>query len=234
MEGVVVVTGANRGLGLGLVRDLLGKGWAVAALCRNTGEAAALHALQQQWGERLLLVPCDVTSDTSVAQAARAVAAWQPSVDILINNAGILPEGEARITDVSIGDMAQALDSNVLGPMRITQAFLPLVRKGKGKKIAYVSSIMGSVALNKTGKSYSYRVSKSALTMLSKNVAIELQPEGIISLALHPGWAQTDMGGHNATVPVEESVQGMMRVILSATPQQSGVLLDYLGRELAY
>lgn len=234
MEGVVVVTGANRGLGLGLVREFLGRGWAVAAACRNTATATALHALQPQHGEQLLVAECDVASGESVEQMARAVSAWKPSVDILINNAGVLLDGEERLSDVSTEVMAKAFDVNVLGPLRVTQALLPFVRKGREKKIVYVSSKMGSVALNTAGKSYSYRVSKSALTMLSKNVAVELRPEGIISLALHPGWAQTDMGGHTAAVPVDVSVQGMVQVVFSATMEQSGKLIDYLGNELLF
>lgn len=234
VQGVVVITGANRGLGLGFVREFLSRGWAVAAVCRNPDTAAALQALQPQYGEHLLLVPCDITSSKSTDAMVRVFAEWSSSVDILINNAGVLPEGEERLSDVSTDTMAKAFDVNVVGPLRVTQSLLPLVRKGRQKKIVYVSSQMGSVALNTTGKAYSYRVSKSALTMLSKNVALELYREGIISLALHPGWAQTDMGGRNATVPVDVSVRGMVEVVLSATPKQSGKLIDYLGHELLF
>lgn len=233
MGRTVCITGANRGLGLGFTRDFLRRGWTVAATCRTPGEAVELRELQEEYGELLLIVQCDVTSGESVREMARVVAGRIPALDILVNNAGVLPDDDS-IEIVQEDVLLSTFNINVAGPVRITQALLPLVRLGREKKIIHISTEMGSIGSNKRGGAYSYRISKAALNMLMKNLSLELYSEGIVSMALHPGWAQTDMGGVNATVPVELSIRGMMELIGNATLQESGRVFDYTGRELMF
>lgn len=234
MTNTVCITGANRGLGLGFTKDFLRRGWTVAAACRTPDEAEDLHALQSGYGEQLVIVECDVTSGDSVRSMARAVREQMPTLDILVNNAGVLPENDDSIAEVREDVLLSTFDTNVAGPVRVTQALLPLVRRGAGKKIIHLSTEMGSIGANRRGEEYSYRISKAALNMLMKNLALELHGDGIVSMALHPGWAQTDMGGARAPVSVDDSIQGMMRLILAATMEKSGRVFDYTGRELVF
>lgn len=233
MGRTVCITGANRGLGLGFTRDFLRRGWTVAATCRTPGEAVELHELQAEYGELLLIAECDVTSSESVQEMARVVAGKIPALDILVNNAGVLPDDDS-ITIVQEDVLLSTFNINVAGPVRVTQALLPLVRLGREKKIIHISTEMGSIGSNKRGGAYSYRISKASLNMLMKNLSLELRGEGIVSMALHPGWAQTDMGGVNATVSVDLSIRGMMELIGNATLQESGRVFDYTGRELMF
>lgn len=230
----VFITGANRGVGLALVREFLGRGFTVAAACREPGRADDLQALAAEHGDRLHVPACDVTSDDSVRRCAHCLAGVLDSLDILVNNAGIFLRGDDSMETADIDTIRRTFDTNVLGPLRVVRALLPLVRRGRMKRIAHISSKMGSVSLNSGGGSYSYRLSKAALNMLSRNLAVELAGEGIVSLALHPGWAQTAMGGPRATVPVDDAARGIAETILRAGPEQSGGLMEYTGRELSY
>ena len=234
MSASVLITGANRGVGLGLAKEFLARGYAVFASCREPDTANELHALVQTYGDRLRIYGCDVASEGSVQALYKAVSQDVESLDILVNNAGVLPRGDERISEVGIDMLRRTVETNTFGPFRLVQAFLPLVRRGRGKKLIHLTSKMGSLSLNTAGGAYSYRMSKAALNMLSKNLSIELRGEGIISVVLHPGWAQTDMGGPNAAVPLETSVQGLIAAIEGATLRESGGFYNYTGEALPY
>jgi NAD(P)-dependent dehydrogenase (short-subunit alcohol dehydrogenase family) len=234
MGKAVCITGANRGIGLGFTKEFLRRGWTVAATCRTPDEATELQALQREYGTQLLLIACDVTSGDSVREMARTVEKQLPALDIVLNNAGVLPEDDHSIGTMQEDVLLSTFDINVAGPVRVTQVLLPLVRRGTEKKIIHLSTEMASIGANRRGGSYSYRISKAALNMFMKNLALELRDEGIVSMALHPGWAQTDMGGARAPVPVDVSIRGMMGLIEKATLQESGRVFDYEGRELVF
>ena len=207
-----VVTGANRGIGLELVRQLSARGDEVEACARTPGSAAALAALA---GERVRIHPLDVTDPTSVG--ALAAALGTAAIDVVFNVAGVYggPRQSLRqiAEDLALEDVATTYEVNAMGPLRVSVALLPHVRRGRAKKLVHVTSGMGSIADNTSGGAYAYRMSKAALNMMSRSLAVDLRGEGITSVVINPGWVQTDMGGAGAPVRVEDSVTAILREI---------------------
>ena len=218
-----VVTGANRGIGLEWVRQLLDKGWDVHAGYRTdegglSGTSAHHHQL-------------DVTSKESV----EAFAASLPDrVDLLVNNAGVADGRWRSIEDIDHEQVLKVLDINSVGPVRVTQALLSRLGGDEMSTIAMVSSLMGSVEDCASGKSYAYRASKSALNMFSAAMKNELQDDNISVVILHPGWVQTDMGGPNATVTPLDSIAGMIQRVEEQTLELSGRFVQYDGESLPW
>ncbi len=221
----VLITGANRGLGLEFARQFGEKGYRVIGTARSPEEAAELH----DTGARA--VQLDVADSGSVRAMAEELK--DTEIDILINNAGISGHGANGFVDLDIDKLDWSFQVNTLGPMRVTQALYDNLRRGDGKKIVHISSIMGSVELNEGG-AYGYRMSKSALNMFNKTLAMELADEGFVSVVLHPGWVQTDMGGEQAPLEPEESIGGMIRVIEGLGRSDNGRFFDYAGEELPW
>lgn len=226
----VLVTGSNRGIGLGFVKQLLGGGDVVFASCRNPDGAAALQALQPEAGERLIVMPLDVTDETSITQAARVVDDSGGNLDLLINNAAIGGD-QTALGDIDADDMLQTYRVNVAGPLMMAQTFAPLLAKGNAPFIVNITSLMGSIADNRGGGWYAYRTSKAALNMVCANLALDLRPQGIGAVVLHPGWVRTDMGGSGATLSVEESVSAMLNVVDHLTLSDSGKFFNRNGGE---
>lgn len=219
----IAITGANRGIGLELVRQCLARGDEVVAAVRDVAGATALKALEADAGGRLLVLPCDVSDDASV----RAFAARVPApVDCLINNAGV-GGGWAGVEQLSFQKMLEVYSINALGPLRVTVALLPQLRASGVKKVLHLTSGLGSIGDNTSGGSYAYRMSKAALNMASRSLAVDLRGEGILSAVINPGWVRTDMGGANAPTPVEESAAGILARLDALAPEQSGAYLDY-------
>jgi NAD(P)-dependent dehydrogenase (short-subunit alcohol dehydrogenase family) len=223
-----VVTGANRGIGLELVRQLLPRGSVIAA-ARDPGSADELRALEAASGGKLRIVRCDVADGESVGQLARAIAG--APVDLLINNAGVYGGSHQQLGDVDFDDALRTYEINGLGPLRVTFALLPNLRAGKGKLVAHVSSGMGSIEDNGSGGYYAYRMSKAALNMASRSLSVDLRPDGIRSVVLNPGWVQTDMGGSSAPTSPADSVAGMLARLDAMTAKQSGSFLNWSGGE---
>jgi NAD(P)-dependent dehydrogenase (short-subunit alcohol dehydrogenase family) len=216
--------GANRGLGLEFSKQYHAAGWKVIATARQPDEAAELKAL----GEGVSIVPLDVTKPESVAALA-AMLAKQP-IDLLINNAGQgvgLEPGS--LGALKIDDFERVMQVNAIGPVRVTQALLPNLRKGSGKMIVGISSGLGSVEWNRSGGFYGYRESKAALQMFMRSLAAELKGEGFICIALIPGWVKTDMGGPDAPLTPQESVAGMRKVLDGLKPEDTGKFWSHDG-----
>ncbi|MCP3139033.1 SDR family oxidoreductase [Pyxidicoccus xibeiensis] len=226
-----VITGASRGIGLEFVQQLLRRGDTVEAGVRSPEGARRLEPLARESGNRLRIHALDVESDASIRSFAADVCA--SPVDVLINNAGVIGLWCA-LTDVDYADMARTFAINALGPLRVTSALLPALRRGAVRKVAHVSSNMGSVTNNTDGGAYAYRMSKAALNMGVRTLANDLRAEGFVTVALHPGWVQTDMGGPQATLPAPESVRGLLRLIDGMGPEHSGRFFDYQGAELPW
>lgn len=220
-----VVTGANRGLGLELARQLCARGETVVGTVRDEGYAAELHGLGARV-ERL-----DVTDDSSVLEfAARIEGA---PVDVLVNNAGRQYRvGELAALD--FGEVRDTFDVNAFGPLRVTRALLPHLRAGQGRRVVHVTSRMGCFGEYDGPSMYAYRASKAALNMLHRCVAGELWQSEITCVALHPGWVRTDMGGQEATLSPEQSVKGMLKVIDGLGPDDAGAILDHTGEPLPW
>ncbi|MFP2929741.1 SDR family oxidoreductase [Pyxidicoccus sp. 3LG] len=226
-----VITGASRGIGLEFVQQLLRRGDTVEAGVRSPEGARRLEPLARESGNRLRIHALDVESDASIRSFAADVCA--SPVDVLINNAGV-PGLWCALADVDYADMARTFAINAMGPLRVTSALLPALRRGAARKVAHVSSNMGSVANNTEGGAYAYRMSKTALNMGVRTLANDLRAEGFVTVALHPGWVQTDMGGPQAPLPAQDSVRGLLRIIDGMGPEHSGRFLDYQGAELPW
>ncbi|MBU8900500.1 SDR family oxidoreductase [Corallococcus sp. H22C18031201] len=226
-----VITGASRGIGLEFVQQLLRRGDTVDAGVRAPEQALRLEPFHQVAGNRLRIHALDVSDPVSVRNFAADVC-FEP-VDVLINNAGV-PGQWVGLHELDYDDMARTLAVNALGPLRITAALLPALRQGTVRKVAYVSSRMGAVSSNTEGGAYAYRMSKAALNMGVRSVALDLRAEGFSCVLLHPGWVQTDMGGPDAPVVPEVSVRGMLRIIDGLTPEQSGRFFDFEGEEVVW
>jgi len=219
-----VVTGANRGIGLELVRQLLGRGDQVHAAVRDPNGATELGALA---GERLRIHRLDVLDPDSVAALGAALSGV--SVDLLVNNAGVYGGSRQHLPEVDVEDAVRTYRVNALGPLRVTLALLPNLKAARGKVI-HVTSGMGSITDNKSGSFYAYRMSKAALNMMSRTLAVDLRGAGVASAVINPGWVKTDMGGAGAPTSVEDSVRGMLREIDAFTLDNTGAFLDWKGR----
>lgn len=221
----VVITGTSRGIGLELTRQYLARGDSVEAGARHPEASEPLLALQRAHPDLLRLHTCDVTDDESVRAFAHSIG--EVAVDLLINNAGVVGKGSLESFDPE--DLVRTYRTNAVGPLLVTRALLPALRRAKGAKIVHITSGMGSIGDNTSGGAYGYRMSKAALNMASKNLSLELAPEGIISLVINPGWVKTDLGGPRATISVEESARLMIERIDAAGPAESGSFLNYRG-----
>ena len=222
-----VVTGANRGIGLELVRQLAARGDQVEACVRTAGAATALAALA---GAQVRIHTVDVTAPTTVASLARSLG--DGAVDTVFNVAGVFGEDDAVDTlagDLSLGDAARTYDVDALGALRVSLALLPHLRRGQGKKLVHISSVLASIADNSSGGYYGYRMAKAALNMMSRSLAVDLRADGIASYVMDPGWVQTDMGGPSAPTPVADSVRGILREVDHAGLGDSGEFLCWKG-----
>jgi NAD(P)-dependent dehydrogenase (short-subunit alcohol dehydrogenase family) len=232
-----LVTGANRGLGLEITRQLLARGARVVATRRQPRKAAALHALAGEYPGRLHVLPLDVSDPKSIAGLVRELPLLDAGegegarLELLVNCAGVLHSGE-RFGSVAAATLEDSFRTNAMGPLLLTQALAP--RLADGARVANLSSVLGSIASVARFGTPSYNLSKAAQNMATVLLAQALQPRGIVVLALHPGWARTDMGGDNATVPVPDAVAGLLRVIDRATARDSGSFHDWRGETLPW
>jgi NAD(P)-dependent dehydrogenase (short-subunit alcohol dehydrogenase family) len=227
-QGTVLVTGANRGIGLELAKQFLAGGYDVIGTARAPAEATELRAS----GARV--VALDVTDATSVAALVESLQGT--AIDILVNNAGIFPRTGTMgsIATITFDEIEQTLETNTIGPMRVTQALLPNLRAGKRKLIVSISSRLGSIEFNTNGNYYGYRESKAALNVFMRSLAMELKSDGFTCVAMSPGWVRTDMGGPQATLSPEESVKGILAVLESLEPEDSGTFRSYDGAKMPW
>jgi len=224
----VLVTGANRGLGLEFARQYAAEGWQVFAACRSPNEAKDLRKITAGNGGHVHLLALDVTDTTSVRSAAGALGG--EAIDLLINNAGVGGPRAERIGRLDYAAWARVLETNTLGPMRVTEAFVENVAKGREKKVVTITSGMGSIADNTSGGSYAYRSSKAAVNMVAKSLALDLAPRGIICIVMNPGWVRTDMGGPRGTLAPADSIRAMREVIAGLKAGDTGKFFNYNGK----
>jgi NAD(P)-dependent dehydrogenase (short-subunit alcohol dehydrogenase family) len=221
----VLVTGANRGIGLEYARQFHAKGYRVIGTARDPAEAADLAKVSDR------VEALDVTDAASVAALAQRLKGVP--IDILVNNAGMFDRRDTAVEKVDFEIMEQTFAVNTLGPLRMVQALLPNLRAGQRKVIVNMSSQLGSIG-NSTGEWYAYRASKAALNQINRSLSLELGKEGFRSVVLHPGWVRTDMGGEQATYTPEESVSGLVAVIEGLGPDDNGRFLDFRGQPIPW
>jgi NAD(P)-dependent dehydrogenase (short-subunit alcohol dehydrogenase family) len=217
----VLVTGANRGLGLEFAKQYQNAGWKVVATARDPDAAKELKEL----GVRIEAL--DVADAASVAALAKRLK--DVPVDLLINNAGMADRAPTSLQELDIDAYERVMQVNAIGPVRVTQALLPNLRAGTGKQIVSISSGLGSITNNTTGGFWGYRESKAALDMFVRNAAAELQPEEFICIAMSPGWVKTDMGGPEADITPEVSITGMRKVIEGLKLEDTSKFFNYAG-----
>ncbi len=226
----VVITGAGGGLGSELARLYLERGDAVEGIDLMETDRAA--RTEKEYPDRYRFTCADITSDGQVNAAAAAVAQRTNRIDLLINAAGVLTKnGENRLEDFDIGDSLRVFDINALGPLRVTKAFLSLLKKGEDRVLVDISSEAGSMQTNNNYvRRYDYCMSKAAVNMQCVILQRYLRPDGIKVLAVHPGWIQTDMGGARATVPTRESACGIAALAEKYAHQlDNPIYFDYNG-----
>jgi NAD(P)-dependent dehydrogenase (short-subunit alcohol dehydrogenase family) len=228
----VLITGANRGLGLEFARQYLADGWQVYATCRDPDAASELRGLAAAGGQKLRILPLDVTDIASVKAAAGELDG--KAIDLLINNAGVGGARGQTIGNIDYDAWGKVFDVNSMGPTRVSEAFVDHVARSERKLIVTLTSGMGSIADNTSGGSIAYRSSKAAVNMVMRSLAIDLAPRGVTCVVVNPGWVQTDMGGPNATLTPAESVSRLRRLIDTLRPAQSGKFFNHDGREYAW
>lgn len=227
----VLVTGANRGLGLEFIKQYSQLGWEVIATCRDLASAVEASALADI-ATNLTLYPLEATDAGSIADLAATLQGR--AIDLLLLNAGVLAEGSSKLGELDQADFLQSLSVNTVTPALMIQAFREHVRASDRKLIVGMSSILGSIAGNSDGGLYSYRASKAGLNAVLMSAANDLRGDGITVLAMHPGWVQTDMGGEHATITTAVSVKGMISVFDRVTHEDSGRFLSYDGGQIPW
>ncbi|KAL7885272.1 hypothetical protein AOLI_G00055670 [Acnodon oligacanthus] len=247
----VLITGASRGLGLQMVKQLVSNAERpkkIIATARNPDGAQDLQLLAKS-NPDVHIVPLDVVSDASIDTAVKEVSSivGPAGLNCLINNAAILIDTD--LNTVTRDAMMKSFESNTVAPLFITKAFLPLLKtaaaagQGSGmgvhrSAVVNISSLLGSIQLNwgegASFKTYAYRVSKSGLNMVTRCLAAAVDLEGILCVALHPGWVRTDMGGPEAPLSPEESISSVLSVISGLTEKDHGEFLDFYGKKLPW
>jgi NAD(P)-dependent dehydrogenase (short-subunit alcohol dehydrogenase family) len=233
----ILITGANRGLGLELARQYAEAGWRVHACCRDPAGAAALSRLADGGSARLAVHRMAVTEPATI-KAVAATLRGEP-IDVLFNNAGILGGALDDTRRLSFGGIdyaawEEALRVNTLGPMRVAEAFVDHVAASERRLMAFMSTHMSSISELGEGGYYQYRSSKAALNLVVKALSIDLKPRGIRTLALHPGWVATDMGTAAAPLKPAASIKGVRQVIENYGRHETGKFYNYDGREFGW
>lgn len=235
----LLITGANRGIGLEHVKQALAAGETVIATCRHPASAKELIALESQSSDRLRIEELDVTDGESACALVGRLDGLP--IDILINNAGYQGPGswnvEANFQALGTIDYEiwrEILEINLLGAMRVTEALKDNVAASARRIIVMTSSDLASIARNTMGTTHPYRTSKAALNMLAAGLAVDMKDDGVTVIALSPGWTQTDMGGPQARWTVQESVSRQRKVIAGLGAEDSGRFYNLEGEELPW
>lgn len=232
----VMVTGASRGLGLELVRQSLENDRRVVAASRRS--SAELDLLRSAHAERIIPLTLDPGDAESIVAARRSLEGMVDAIHVLINNAGIYSKHsaywnpDATLFDtVTQDELVDVFRINAAGPMLVTQHFLNLLRASRRGRILNLTSRLGSVSVRTSGGDYAYSASKAALNIMTRSLAAELAPEGIVAIVITPGWVRTEMGGRGAKLTPEESARGILDVAARLTPKDAGRFVDYQGKD---
>lgn len=246
----ILITGCNRGLGLGLVRQLLKSPKCpnqVIATCRDEEKAKELVVLAQEHPQTLKILKLDVTKhetyDDFVKQVQNILGVNQ-GLNVLFNNAGYSPKF-TRLQLVKAEHILETFQINAVAPIMLTKALLPLLKKsaddnssqplGPNKALVVnMTSMLGSVAMNSDGGLYPYRCSKTALNMATKSMSIDLKKDGIMAVCVHPGWVKTDMGGKNAPLEIEDSTSSIIGLVQNLNENHNGKFVQFNGEELPW
>jgi len=221
----VLITGANRGIGLELARQYAADGWDVIATARDPKDASELKKL------KVRVEALEVTDQKQVKALARKLK--DEDIDVLINNAGMLTGYEAfGKTDPQ--SWLKTLHVNTVAPLQIAEAFLEHVARSDQKKIVSITSGMGSIGRGPEGGAYAYRSSKAGLNMVMATAANDLKSRKVVVAVISPGWVKTDMGGPSAAITPKTSAEGIRKVIAKLRPKTSGHFFNYSGEDIPW
>ncbi|MBU1347983.1 MAG: SDR family NAD(P)-dependent oxidoreductase [Alphaproteobacteria bacterium] len=227
MTQSILIVGASRGLGLGLVAEHLKRGFEVIATVRKAEDEPDLKGLSG--AERLTIHRADVTSDADIGRLATEL---KGPLDIVLINAGI--SGPRSVANADPAELDHAMRTNVFGPVRLAHALVGHVREQNGV-LAFMSSAMGSIAENASGAMAVYRATKTAQNGFARSLWLtDAKDRGVTVLSVHPGWVKTDMGGAGADIDVETSVTGMADQLKAHAGAHVHKFVDYSGREIAW
>ena len=227
----ILITGTNRGIGLEFVKHYIKNNEKVIATCRNRNSAKDLLELENTTNN-LSLVELDVSNPNSINNFTSKIAGLP--IDTFISNAGVSGPKNIEFGNFDAKEWLDVFNVNTIAPLLITQKILKNLRLGKDKKLAFISSKVGSIEDNTSGGMYIYRTSKTALNQVIKSLSIDFKEDNFIVVALHPGWVQTDMGGPNALIDTKTSVKGLIEVIDNLTPKNSGKFYNYDGSPIPW
>lgn len=233
----ILITGANRGLGLELAKQYAEAGWRVMACCRDPGKSPELSRLGGGSGGRVSVHRMEVTDAGQVKAAADALKGQ--AIDVLFNNAGVLGGKIDQTAPLSFGTIdykawEDVMRVNTLAPVRVAEAFVDHVAASERKLMAFMSTYMASITSLSDGGYYQYRSSKAALNLVVKALSLDLKPKGVRTLALHPGWVATDMGGSSAPVKPPDSIKGIRQVIERYGAGETGEFYNYDGAKFPW
>ena len=227
----ILITGANRGIGLKLTEQFAEDGWQVLACCRNPVDAGQLQTLIKR-EPAIELHALDVTNYVQMVTLADQLG--NRPIDILLSNAGIYGSKDVGFGAVDAEEWRQVLEVNTIAPLMLVQTFVEQVAASQQKLVAVISSKVGSIADNSSGGSYIYRSSKTAVNQVVKSLSIDLASRDITVISLHPGWVKTDMGGPNAEISTDKSVSGLKSILQSAKLTQSGQFIEFNGSSIPW
>ncbi len=219
-----IITGASRGIGLALARIALRQGHELLAVTRSS-PSPELLAMRDEHRPQLRLLEADLRETTAADAIGAATKDWV-SLDLLINNAGVLRDGAAR------EDFTESFLVNAVAPFEVTRNLLPRLKLSTNPRVVHLTSKMGSISSNTSGGHYSYRASKAALNMINRSLALD--HPWLSSIVVHPGWVRTRMGGDEAPVEAADSASGIWRLAQGLTRDQSGRFYDYQGKDVPW
>lgn len=228
----VLITGANRGIGLEFVAQYLAAGQQVMAACRDPHSATELSALAGRYPEQLEIVALDVVEQDSIDALAGRLKGR--ALGLLINNAGVYGPSGSKLQSLDTGTWLQVFAANSIAPVQVAAALLDNLKAAQQARLVVISSRMGSIADNSSGGAWIYRSSKAAVNAAYASLALDLRDAGIAVAILHPGWVLTDMGGSNALIDTTTSVNGMREVIAGLDSSNNGRFLSYDGTEIPW
>jgi NAD(P)-dependent dehydrogenase (short-subunit alcohol dehydrogenase family) len=233
MNYAILITGANRGLGLALTEKLLSLGHSIHAI--NRRDSQALLLLQKKYPGKLQLHPGDVSDETSIQRVLERIAGQTSSLDIILNNAALNQEQSGPLLEqVDFSNYLPTYQVNAIGPLMVVKYALPLLRRGNRKLIVNFSSEAGSIGTCWRTREYSYCMSKAALNMASQILQNALKGEDIKVLALHPGWFSSDMGGPQAPITPSEAAEAVLKLVLDPPGLDGPIFIGPNGEALEW
>jgi len=232
MPSTILITAANRGLGLEFTKQHAQEGWNVLACCLNPEKAKDLQALANNQNSKIKILTLDISNFATIDALAKELKN-QP-IDILLSNAGVYGSHDNEFGNIDYENWLQTFKINSQSALKLAEAFVENLEQGQNKCFVAITSKMGSISDNGYGKSYLYRSTKAALNAVVKSLSIDLKEKNIIAVVLHPGWVMTDMGGPKASTKPDESISGMRHVISGLKLKDSGKFFGYDGEEIPW